>query len=678
MAEEINLIVNVDEGDSKKTVADVRKELKDTQDQADKTGKALGDGISGAETKTVSLKAQLKAMVAELGTLDSGSPRFKELTKLAGALKDKIGDINERVNALSSDTKRLDSLVRAGGAIAGGFQAANGAMALFGSNSKEVEKAIQNIIAVQGILNGVQQVGVFLTTKQNGASILDTTIKYAQAAATKVATASQWLLNIAMNANPISLIVIGVGLLVAAFVVFGKQIISFISNWDNLKVILLALINPIGAIILLYDKLFGAEAQAAAAREKAAEQKRKQDKEAKQQLAERLAEIKKLKEAEQEAFDQSQTASDLAIARMEAEGGSSRQLKIDKIQDIIDHTKFVLEQNGLLIQAYVDFYKKQALLSGQSEEEYIASLKRQGVDLLALQEQANASLQANRDAVFSAETDLLELKKGFREADATDAQAAKAERDRLAKEALDAETEILEEQREKHLQDIEDADALFLQRLEEEKRLNQEFRDAEEFADNAVRERDKELDEAAALEKQQRQDVAMKSAQQFAKASIDLAQTIFTLTNALGKQDEASKLKRAKRQFEINKALGIADATISTINGVVNALTEKSLLPTPLSTILKAANAVAVGAAGAANIAKIATTKFEGGVVSPDTALSSGGGLQSVGESTPNVNPIQAGSTFLNDEPQKVFVVESDITKTQKKVSVIEAAASFG
>lgn len=50
MAEEINLIVNVDKGNTK-SVADVRKELEEAKKAATDTGKALGDGIAATETK---------------------------------------------------------------------------------------------------------------------------------------------------------------------------------------------------------------------------------------------------------------------------------------------------------------------------------------------------------------------------------------------------------------------------------------------------------------------------------------------------------------------------------------------------------------------------------------------------------------------------------------------------
>jgi len=54
------------------------------------------------------------------------------------------------------------------------------------------------------------------------------------AMSTKLVTAAQWLLNAAMNANPISLVIIAITALVAAFVVLWKKSDKFREFWKNL------------------------------------------------------------------------------------------------------------------------------------------------------------------------------------------------------------------------------------------------------------------------------------------------------------------------------------------------------------------------------------------------------------------------------------------------------------
>ena len=152
MAEEINLIVNVDKGNTK-SVADVRKELEEAKKAATDTGKALGDGIAATETKTISLKAQLKAMKQELMGMDEGSAAFKKLSAEAGALEDRIGDVNARVKTLASDTRKLDAIVGVGSAITGSFQAAQAAMYQYviDTYKKHIPTAQQYGITIWGI-----------------------------------------------------------------------------------------------------------------------------------------------------------------------------------------------------------------------------------------------------------------------------------------------------------------------------------------------------------------------------------------------------------------------------------------------------------------------------------------------------------------------------------------------
>lgn len=68
------------------------------------------------------------------------------------------------------------------------------------------------------------------------------TVTWIQSAATKAAAAGQWLLNVAMNANPIGLIIAGVVALVAL-------IVSAINHFDSWGSTILAFLGPIGMLI---------------------------------------------------------------------------------------------------------------------------------------------------------------------------------------------------------------------------------------------------------------------------------------------------------------------------------------------------------------------------------------------------------------------------------------------
>lgn len=121
-----------------------------------------------------------------------------------------------------------------------------------------------------------------------GAKIFDSVKTLAQTVATNAMTAAQWLLNAAMNANPIGIIVLAIGALIAAFVLLWNNCEGFrnfwIGLWDkiletcqnawnwisnafnsviewikkNWQGLLLLLINPFaGAFKLIYDNCEG-------------------------------------------------------------------------------------------------------------------------------------------------------------------------------------------------------------------------------------------------------------------------------------------------------------------------------------------------------------------------------------------------------------------------------------
>lgn len=81
-------------------------------------------------------------------------------------------------------------------------------------------------LALVGLIQNLGAIGVALKT---------------WAMSTKLVTAAQWLLNAAMSANPISLVVIAIAALVAAFVVLWNKSEAFrnfwINLWDNVKAV---------------------------------------------------------------------------------------------------------------------------------------------------------------------------------------------------------------------------------------------------------------------------------------------------------------------------------------------------------------------------------------------------------------------------------------------------------
>lgn len=159
--------------------------------------------------------------------------------------------------------------------------------------------------------------------------------------------------------------------------------------------------------------------------------------------------------------------------------------------------------------------------------------------------------------------------------------------------------------------------------------------------------------------------------------------TLSDLNDAFAAKDE----KNARKAFENNKKLQIAQTLIQTFAGAQAAYA--SALANPISilsgTAYAAIQAGLAVAAGLAQVAKIKAQQFRGG-----NAGGGGGGGAAGGGGAPAtpvapsaftgqqassvVNPVGARPTA--PPPQRVFVVESDITSTQDRVKVVENNAN--
>jgi hypothetical protein len=154
-----------------------------------------------------------------------------------------------------------------------------------------------------------------------------------------------------------------------------------------------------------------------------------------------------------------------------------------------------------------------------------------------------------------------------------------------------------------------------------------------------------------------------------------------SLTDAM----TTSGLISAEKSFKISKALGITQTTISTIMGVQNALNAVSTVPEPFGMALKVANAVAIGAAGAASIAKIAASQFNpggggggGGLDTPTMPSPSGGGAMSAPTSQ---SPSALNLSFLqgnvNAAPLQTYVLAGQVSNAQQAEFKIKNTASI-
>lgn len=148
------------------------KSTKDFNATIDTTVKKLyeeGKSIEALILKYGGAAKAQKAVTKELVDMAAQGKRntaeFRELSKVAGELRDNIGDVRSEVNKLASDTGKLDKLVESGRAVAGAFSVAAGASALFGDENEDLQRSVQKAQGALALLTGVQELAKIATEK---------------------------------------------------------------------------------------------------------------------------------------------------------------------------------------------------------------------------------------------------------------------------------------------------------------------------------------------------------------------------------------------------------------------------------------------------------------------------------------------------------------------------------
>lgn len=170
------------------------------------------------EEKQKTLTGQLRGLKQELALLEEqgkeNSDEFNKLLFAAAKLEDQIGDTRERVRVLASDTFKFDAAVGATQALASGFEVAQGAAALFGSEGKELQEVIAKTTAVTAIANGVNDLANQITGQGPLKLALYAAGQKAVAVATAISTGAISAFRVALAATGIGLFITGVALLV--------------------------------------------------------------------------------------------------------------------------------------------------------------------------------------------------------------------------------------------------------------------------------------------------------------------------------------------------------------------------------------------------------------------------------------------------------------------------------
>lgn len=142
MAEE--LIIKVDTS-SDDNLGSIDKKLAGVAKSAEKADNALGD-----------LRKEIKSAKSDMLKYEEGTVEYSRALNRAAAAQGKFKEQNDILRASTKDFgQMMKNVGNAVGGIAGGFQVAQGAMALFGSENEATLKTIQNITAAMSITQGI-------------------------------------------------------------------------------------------------------------------------------------------------------------------------------------------------------------------------------------------------------------------------------------------------------------------------------------------------------------------------------------------------------------------------------------------------------------------------------------------------------------------------------------------
>jgi hypothetical protein len=368
---------------------------------------------------------------------------------------------------------------------------------------------------------------------------------------------------------------------------------------------------------------------------------------------------------------------DRQIAVAKASGKSAVDLEIAKQQAIIETNKALVEQT-------IEYVRNKGVLDEEMKKNLTAQLEaiknavtqQQVITLNADKETKDKLLKQQEDyrAKKKIQDDILLAE--------SDAFWAREQQNQLDNQALTDQARAKEE-----------ADQLA---LEERQRAQDEAMELGKAERNriALENLSKQKEEAAKKDAENEamwRNNSLTAATQLNSSLQSLSDAYFHFKTKNLQKGSAEELKQAKKQFDINKGIAIANATISGIQGVVNALSAQSVIPEPFGAILKGVTAVAVGAAAVANISKISSQKFN-----PGGGGGGGGGVAAVAvPSPPTINTPTANtnsSTSFDETGKKVggekepikptinvnsTVSVKEINDKQNDVKVLEEQSTF-
>jgi hypothetical protein len=592
-----------------------------------------------------SMKSEIKALTieAQQAVMQFGefSPEARKAEAALASARDRMDDFNDRVKAVNPDKFAQLQTVVSG--VARGFQAAQGAMALFGNQSKDLEKTMVKLQGAMALADGLEGLG-----------------KVQQQFTAIAGNIKGGVINAFKALGNMSTL---------AFGVIGVALTLIITNFDTLKKAVMSLIpglgkmaDFIGGLVQQFTDFVGVTS----AQDRALDKLNKTTAKSNEQLDREIA-LLKARGDEVGAFSKQREKLTNDLAQARANYGKNTEKEWGKI--ILD-TKNALEILEVEEGKYATTQAQaQTDANKESEAKRKARIAKELQDELDRQAKLEAIRKTHLDQVISAELSANDAARQSRLAQAT------TEDERIQIEYENKLAALKEAQIQEQIAVAGNAEALALidQKYADLAIVATAEVDAAELALNKKNVADQlKLDEEEAAKKKVINDKATadalandaaikQSKQDLFDASIGLANAVIGL---VGQQTAAGKVL----------ALGtIAADTAMSISNAMTVTTSPSPDNVATGGIAGIAKYVAL-AAMILNNAKRAKDILKGGQPSASApAQMNGGGIPQM--SAPNIS---SSLPSVSGFDTKVFVTEGDIRRTTdrvdttRKVSVVK------
>jgi hypothetical protein len=568
---------------------------------------------------TRSLRTQLRESVQELARLqNTAGASAKEIAnaaKRAAELKDRIGDAKATIDAFNPDAK-FKAFGQSIQGVAGAFAGAQGALALFGVESENVQKQLLKVQGALAFSEGLNTILGSIDGFKNLALVIKTQVL--QAFTT---------LRGALIASGIGALAIGLGLLIANFDKVRDAILKLVPGLGVIA-------NAIGDIVTKVTDFVGITSEV----DRGLELYAKNSKNRKEQYERELKVLESQGASEKDLSEKRKQIAKEDINVLEAKKRNGVKLSEEETKNLAN------SKNELVV------------IEGNYQKSVLATQKKGNDEYLKKQNERIDQELANE---LSRITRINEI-----------AEAGLSEDDKKIvkiKQQLATDLELFS--------DNERLKVFLTKKANEEidniKRQSgkvevKELKDVKNIFDVVQNNKPKTV---ALVTSAMDRSIKASADSEVKIAKLTQEQKLGIISNAL-----RTGMQLAGEGTVAGKALGIADATINTYVGATQAL---STLPPPFSFIAAAATI----AQGLLSVNSIINTPLPSMPGVSDTSGGGGGARLSAAPVPPSFTPNaptsldQTSINAIGNVNARAYVVESDITGSQKRIRRIENSA---